>query len=74
MDLISLLVSAAALLFLGLLFLLFIVGILSSVFGIALGFLDFLLDPLFSFYYRFFGKKEDAKSKDYSIEQGEEVS
>ncbi|OYT52879.1 MAG: hypothetical protein B6U72_07335 [Candidatus Altiarchaeales archaeon ex4484_2] len=73
MDLVSTLAAIAALVLFGVLFLLFFFGILSSVFGVALGFMDFLLEPLASLYYRIFGKEEDDLSSDYSIDQGREV-
>ncbi len=73
MNLVSTLAAIAALALLGILFLLFLVVILSSVFGIALGFMDFLLEPLASLYYKTFSKEEEDSGSDYSIDQGEEV-
>ncbi|MEA1925125.1 MAG: hypothetical protein U9M95_04580 [Candidatus Altiarchaeota archaeon] len=73
MDLVYELAAIAALALFAVLFLLFFIGILSSVFGVAWGFMDFLLEPMASLYYRIFGKKEDNSSSDYSIDQGEEV-
>lgn len=73
MDLVYTLAAIAAVVLFSFLFLLFLFGILSSVFGVALGFMDFLLEPLASLYYRIFGKENEELSSDYSIEQGEEV-
>jgi|GEM_PF-2104632 len=73
MELFSTLAAIAAFLLFIAFFLLFLFGILSSVFGVALGFMDFLLEPLASLYYRIFGREDEELSSDYSIEQGEEV-
>ncbi len=52
----------------------FLIGSFLSVFGLLVGVSDFLLEPIVGLYYKIF-KKEDKEdlSKDYSIEQGEEV-